>query len=703
MGIITGIRKRGALMIILIGIATGGFIIMDVVQNQNMSASAGNIGSVEGVTLDFNEMRSMEEILYQGSDADEYSKRDYIWNYFVENTISTKEAENVGLMVGKNELLDMEFGTNISPLIRQRFANPQTGQLDMQQMQTIKDQIKKGELQPNMKAFWAIQEKEIIKDRLVNKLNALFMKAVYTPTWQAEQVMADQVNPITSLYVKVPATYIADSDVKLTDSDYQKYIDEHKSVYTNDKETRIISSVNVPVITSKEDTLAAEQSIKDKLTEFKNATNDSTFILANGGTISDVYTKPAQLDAAIKDKIGSVAVGDVYGPYIQGELVKAVKVLGKSAVADSVKSRHILIPASTPEEFVKAEQRIDSAEAVIKSGKASFAAVAQAISKDPGSATKGGDLPYAPQGMMVKPFNDALFFNSKPGDLKKVKTQFGYHLIEVLDKKTVSDPFGFKVAYIFTDLVPSEATQNKTLAQVEGILQGVKTVDQLNEKLKSNPGLQLQKSYAVSKSDYALQTIAAGQSARDIIKWAFEGKRKVGDIASEPFPVQTAGKYYVEQYVIPVLSTIIRKGVGSVDDLKEELTPLVMAAKKVDMLAIRATKSKTLEAMASEFTTKIDTAQNVTFTTGMLPGIGREPKVLAVIYTTPQQQTSSVIKGQNGIFMVKPVSQTPSPMKPTIDNIKKFNTSMVLQSLSGRLIEALKKKSSIEDNRGDIY
>jgi peptidyl-prolyl cis-trans isomerase D len=46
-------------------------------------------------------------------------------------------------MVGKNELLDMEFGTNISPLIRQRFANPQTGQVDMQQMQTIKIRLKK--------------------------------------------------------------------------------------------------------------------------------------------------------------------------------------------------------------------------------------------------------------------------------------------------------------------------------------------------------------------------------------------------------------------------------------------------------------------------------------------------------------------------------------------------------------------------------
>ncbi|MCO6460720.1 MAG: peptidylprolyl isomerase [Saprospiraceae bacterium] len=703
MGIITGIRKRGVLMIVLIGVATGGFIVMDVVQNQNRSAAAGKVGVVDGVSLDFNEVRNMEEILYQGSNADEYSKREYIWNYFVDNTIATNEAEKVGIMVGKNELLDLEFGSNVSPLIQQRFANPQTGKVDMQQMLNIKEQIKKGELQPQMRAFWAIQEKEIIKDRLVSKLNSLFTKAVYTPTWQAEQVLADQANPITALYVKVPATYIGDSEIKLTDSDFQNYIDEHKSVYKNDKESRIISTVNISVSTSKEDTIAAEQSIKEKLEDFKNATNDSTFVLANNGSISDVYHKPAQLDVTIKDKITTIPVGGVYGPYIQDQKVKAVKLLGKMAIADSVKSRHILIPASTPEEFAKAEKRIDSAQAVILSGKASFADVAKAISKDPGSASKGGELPYAPQGMMVKPFNDALFFDSKPGQLKKVKTQFGYHLIEILDKKTVSDPYGYKVAYIFTDLVPSEATQNKTLARVESILQGVTNVEQLNEKLKSNPGLQLVKNFAVDKSDFALQTIAPGQSARDIIKWAFEPNRKAGDVATEPFPVQADGKYYVEQYVIPVLTTILHEGNGRVEDLKEELTPMVMTARKVTKLFERAKAIKSMDALASQFNAKIDTAKNVVFNSGMIPGIGREPKVLAEIFSLPLNQTSGVFKGQNGIFMVKPVSQNPSPMKPTVENIKKFNTGTIVQTYNGRVMDALKKKASIEDNRGDLY
>jgi len=703
MGIITSIRKRGGILITLIALAVLGFIVMDVVQNRNMSGSANNVGKVGSHTLDFNEMRNMEEILYQGSDADEYSKREYIWNYFVENSILSKAAEETGIMVGKQELLDMEFGTHISPLISQRFGNPQTGQVDMQQLQNIKEQIQKGQLAPNMASFWAIQEKEIIKDRLKEKLTSLVTKAVYTPTWQAEQVITDQTNPVNVLYVRVPASYIGDTEVKLTDSDFQKYIDEHKSVYTNQNESRIISTVNINVLASKADTLAAEQVIKDKMEEFKNATNDSTFVLANNGTISDVYAKADKLDAALKDKIASIKVGDVYGPYFNNESVKAVKLLGKSVVADSVKSRHILISAKTPQEFEVAERRIDSAQAVIKSGKAAFADVAKAISTDQGSASNGGDLPYAPQGMMVKPFNDALFFDSHPGQLKKVKTQFGFHLIEILDKKTVGDAFGYKVAYIATDMIPSEATQSSLLTQVEEILNGVTTVEQLNEKLKKTPGLQLQKGFAVDKSDFSLQTVPPGQSARDIIKWAFDSKTKVGQVASEPFPVQSAGKYYVEQYVIPVLTTIIPKGVGTVENLRSELTPQVMSAKKVEMLAAKVKDTKSLEAFAQQFSSKIDTARSVTFGSAFVPGLGREPKVLAYMYTTPLNTISPLIKGQSGIYLVKPYEKVPAAAIPPIENTKKFYTASIIQGMGGRFVEVMKKKTTIVDNRGELY
>lgn len=56
------------------------------------------------------------------------------------------------------------------------------------------------------------------------------------------------------------------------------------------------------------------------------------------------------------------------------------------------------------------------------------------MSDDKGSAVKGGDLGYFAQGMMVPEFNDACF-NGKTGDLKVVKSDFGYHIIRITDQK----------------------------------------------------------------------------------------------------------------------------------------------------------------------------------------------------------------------------------------------------------------------------
>ena len=128
-----------------------------------------------------------------------------------------------------------------------------------------------------------------------------------------------------------------------------------------------------------------------------------------------------------------------------------------------------------------------------------------------------------------------------------------------------------------------------------------------------------------------------------------------------------------------------------------------MAAKKIEMLVEKAKGVKSLEEMASKFSANIDTAQNVTFNQMQLPGIGREPKILAAIYTTPVDQTSAVIGGANGVFMIKPIRKEKSPVQSTIENTKMFYTASTMQMYSGRLFDALRKKAKIEDNRGDIY
>ena len=103
---------------------------------------------------------------------------------------------------------------------------------------------------------------------------------------------------------------------------------------------------------------------------------------------------------------------------------------------EQVKASHILIKvgADAPqEEKNKARKKIESVQEKAKKGE-DFATLAKTYSEGP-SGPSGGDLGYFRRGQMVKPFEDAAF-NLKPNETSNiVETQFGYHLIRVVDKK----------------------------------------------------------------------------------------------------------------------------------------------------------------------------------------------------------------------------------------------------------------------------
>jgi len=107
---------------------------------------------------------------------------------------------------------------------------------------------------------------------------------------------------------------------------------------------------------------------------------------------------------------------------------------------EQVLAQHILIRVETnasKEDKEKARKSIDMILNKLKSGE-SFTALAAQFSEDPGSKNKGGNLGYFGRGQMVKEFEDAAFA-TKPGETSPpVQTNFGWHLIHVLDRKAPS-------------------------------------------------------------------------------------------------------------------------------------------------------------------------------------------------------------------------------------------------------------------------
>lgn len=101
---------------------------------------------------------------------------------------------------------------------------------------------------------------------------------------------------------------------------------------------------------------------------------------------------------------------------------------------ERVRARHILLStANKPKEEVPKIQA--QAEALLKQIKAGgdFAELAKKNSQDPGSAQKGGDLGWVSRGQMVKNFEDAVF-KLKPNEISSVvPTEYGFHIIQVLE------------------------------------------------------------------------------------------------------------------------------------------------------------------------------------------------------------------------------------------------------------------------------
>lgn len=161
------------------------------------------------------------------------------------------------------------------------------------------------------------------------------------------------------------------------------------------------------------------------------------------------WRAPSDLPSVFLDAASTMKVGDVHAPIQTGNgwhVIKLIDIQGQAAGEHSTTqthARHILIKAPHKDDDGPVKAELEKIRQDALHG-GDFAALAQKYSQDPGSAVKGGDLGWVTPGEMVAPFEAAM--NQTPvGQISEpVKTQFGWHIIQVLARKDVNDTQDYK-------------------------------------------------------------------------------------------------------------------------------------------------------------------------------------------------------------------------------------------------------------------
>lgn len=699
MALIGTIRKNGWILIAVMVLALGGFILMDVMQNtSNYSAGDVNmLGKVNGTEIKRSEFDNYEKLVYSNAQGNTYQVRSQVWNYFVENALVAQEAEAIGLGVSKDELVDLEFGAGLSPIIAERFKGPD-GQANRQTLAGIKSAIESGQFtDPTNRAYWATQEKEIIKKRLEDKLTGLVVKGVYAPSWMAEMAFAETNQRVDYVAVRIPYDKVTPEESVLTDADYKAFLEENPHLYDQQEEGRIANYVAIDVIPTKADTMSSQEVVAKLVDGLRTAASDSAFVTTNDGVYDPTYRVKADLPPVIADTLLRLPLGTVVGPYLDGGVWNIAKILDRKVIPDSVRARHILIREAN----LASENRADSLLALINSGKARFDSLAVKNSQDMGSGAKGGDLGWFSAGMMVPEFNNVCFYTGEQGKVYKVATQFGWHLIEITGKKFIKNDAGVKAVYLSQRIEPGKQTQLAAKERAEALIQQAKTLEALTA-LTGQMGLTLQLSPMLKANDYSLGLLGSGDDARSIIQWAFNEKTKVGTVSQEVFSFRDAtGGFFDAKYVVAALKSIAPKGSASVATLKAmpDAELKVRNRKKGEVLKSKLQNTSDLAAIATQWGVKVDTMK-----AGTITQTGGEPRVIGTVFSLAKGAVSAPIVGNGGVFVVSPVSDAVKPEIPAeLTQYRRQVLSAAVSNVRMNLINSMKKAADIKDTRSRFF
>jgi peptidyl-prolyl cis-trans isomerase D len=336
-----------------------------------------------------------------------------------------------------------------------------------------------------------------------------------------------------------------------------------------------------------------------------------------------------------------------------------------------------------------AKHILDTVEMKLKAG-ANFDSICLNYSEDDGSKMKGGIYDYFSSGRMVASFND-FAFTQAVGSKGIVKTEYGYHYVEVLGQKG-STP-AYNIAYYAKQISLSNETDIATKNDAVKFIGTVKSKKEFDEAIKKLNKVAYP-AEGIKNTDFNVPGLG---SNRTLVRWIYD--KGVGDITETYHSFNS-------KYVVGIITAVNKPGVPSAQTLRPQVEALVKNEKKAKQIIAKMTGA-TLEAIATAVgngasVQRIDTLPAANAGNMML---GNDFKFAGAAFNaTNKGKISEPIAGQNGVFAVKVENIAARPAAPSAPDAVKGMLNNTIKNAGNRISnELLKKAADIKDNRAELY
>ena len=366
-------------------------------------------------------------------------------------------------------------------------------------------------------------------------------------------------------------------------------------------------------------------------------------------------------------------------------------------VPNRVHAEHILLTTvgKTDAEVAEVKNKAEDILAQAKKKGANFEDLAKKYSEDPGSKTKGGDLGWLVQGQTVPEFEKAAFSLPKGETSDLIKTQYGFHIIKVLDKETAhTKPFDEVKETLRTPLLLQKAdAQEESIADKMSseIRQSNKvTLDELAEKYH----LAISETRPVSPTDPLLE-LGNGQDVKEEISRLRQGELSL--------PLRTD-----RGFVVLSLKQVIPAHQGTLEEVRDKLIGDLKQQKSVQLaqteaeeLAKRVKAGEKFDAAAKALSLNPKTSDPFA-RSGTIPGVASGKQLSAAFFLKPGDVGGPSSFGENWVVYQIVEKTEPDPaefekQKKTItDNLLQQKRNLAFDAFRTSLEERLKQEGKVK-------